>query len=280
MGIKGLHKGLAFCTKKGNLRDYRGRSIAVDSSSWLHRSVYSVSAKYVESMERKHLDSDCVRVSSQYIISRCYEILNSFHIAEIFLVMDGKRCPLKANESADREERRQQNLREARAFKQGGLRHKAEEKYKMCIKIRDELTLAVMDVVANRFRNDKRVKVIWSPYEADAQLAKLCQDQIAHAVVTEDSDVLVYAAAVRVPFPVLFKLDRRNGCCDVISMDWLLSAPTSPANGKPKTALEGLLLNFASREARRSGFGVRLFVQGCVLAGCDYAPNTLPGVGL
>lgn len=150
MGIKGLHKGLAFCTKKGNLRDYRGRSIAVDTSSWLHRSVYSVSAKYVESMERKHLDPDCVRVSSQYIISRCYEILNSFHIAEIFLVMDGKRCPLKANESADREERRQQNLREARAFKQGGLRHKAEEKYKMCSKIEKRMSFRIYNIIRQR----------------------------------------------------------------------------------------------------------------------------------
>lgn len=280
MGIKGLHKGLAFCTKKGNLRDYRGRSIAVDSSSWLHRSVYSVSEQYVESMERKFLDSNCVKVSSNYVITRCYEMLNKFHVAGIFLVMDGKRCPLKANESADREERRQQNLKEARAFKQGGLRYKAEEKYKMCIKIRDELTHAVMDAVAKRFRDDNRVTLLWSPYEADAQLARLCLDQKAHAVITEDSDVLVYSAAARAAFPVLFKLDRNSGSCDVISMDWLLSSPPNPSNGKPKTALEGLLLNFASRETSRPGFGVRLFVQGCVLAGCDYAPNNLPGVGL
>eukprot|EP00980_Cylindrotheca_fusiformis_P011074 scaffold2551_cov113-Cylindrotheca_fusiformis.AAC.13 len=281
MGIKGLHKGLTFCTKKGNLRDYRGRTIAVDSSSWLHRSVYSVSEQYVESMERKALDSHCLKVSSNYIINRCCEMLNKFHIAEIFLVMDGQRCPLKANESADREERRQQNLKEARAFKRKGSRYQAEEKYKMCIKIRDELTHAVMDAVAKRFRNEPRVKLVWSPYEADAQLAKLCLDRKAHAVITEDSDVLVYSAAARISFPVLFKLDRNCGSCDVISMEWLLSPPAvNAANPKSKTALEGLLLNLAFRETKRPGFGVRLFVQGCVFAGCDYAPNNLPGVGL
>jgi len=83
-----------------------------------------------------------------------------------------------------------------------------------------------------------------------------------------------------VAFPVIFKLDRRSGRCDIISMAWLLGAPqTSPA-GKAKSALEALLLNLAFRESKRPGFGVRLFVQGCVLAGCDYASNPLSGVGL
>jgi hypothetical protein len=62
-------------------------------------------------------------------------------------------------------------------------------------------------------------------------------------------------------------------------MDWLISGSANK-RGTSSNGLEGLLLNFASREARRPGFGVRLFVQGCVLAGCDYAPNMIPGVGL
>ena len=39
---------------------------------------------------------------------------------------------------------------------------------------------------------DAKVKVMFAPYEADSQLAKLCHDGIADAVVTEDSDLLVY----------------------------------------------------------------------------------------
>lgn len=161
MGIKGLHKGLAFCTKKGNIRDYRGKSIAVDSSSWLHRSVYSVSETYVEALERGQIESNCVRVSSNYIISRCRELLNYFHVSKIYLTMDGKRCPLKANESKDREERRRQNLQEAQEFKRLGQRGKADEKYKQCIKIRDDFTIAVMKVVERAFRNDDRVNFVW-----------------------------------------------------------------------------------------------------------------------
>ena len=104
---------------------------------------------------------------------------------------------------------------------------------------------------------------------------------LTSTLVRKDSDVLVYSAACHVPFPILFKLDRSSGQCDMISMEWLLSPPPDDPNNMNKgSVLEILLKNLASRQARRPGFGVRLFVQACVLAGCDYAPNQLSGVGL
>jgi len=101
--------------------------------------------------------------------------------------MDGKRCPLKADTNEERERNRQANLSEARAYQKQGRRDKAEEKYKMCIKIKDELTFAVMKEVKQAFHNNPRLHLVWSPYEADAQLAKLCIDGIADAVITEVS---------------------------------------------------------------------------------------------
>jgi hypothetical protein len=81
---------------------------------------------------------------------------------------------------------------------------------------------------------------------------------------------------------VIFKLDRGTGSCDVMNMDWLLSFAEDPSsmNKKAGSALETLLKNLGSRQKKRPGFGARLFVQGCVLAGCDYAPNRLSGIGL
>ena len=128
MGIIGLHKSLAFCTKKGSLRDFSGQALAIDASSWLHKSVYSISERYVESMENHRLDPRCVQVSSKYIIRRCQELLNVWRMSKVILVMDGKRCPLKADTNQDRENRRRQNLEEARKFKHQGHRDKAEEK--------------------------------------------------------------------------------------------------------------------------------------------------------
>lgn len=188
MGIGGLLKGLQFCTEKGHIKDFKGQPLAVDASSWLHKSVYSISEYYVEAYERKQIDQKCINVSANYIFKRCQELFQFADIAEIFLVMDGKRCPLKAVTNDDRERRRVANLEEAREYKRQGQPDKAEEKYKACIKIGDELTTPVLRVVERRFLNSKKpVHLVWSPYEADAQLVKVCRDGLANAIITEVS---------------------------------------------------------------------------------------------
>ena len=165
------------------------------------------------------------------------------------------------------------------------------------------------------------------------------------AVITEDSDILVYSAAAGVAFPVIYKLDKDTGLCDVVSMDWLLSASSSSSSAKSKStkpkplgerksdrlapvrrylppygAQDGpgdkqtsskngsgnssgsagkkkssskrgkggsgtdgpmlaALRSMANLEERKPGAGRRAFVQSCVLAGCDYAPSLVAGVG-
>jgi exonuclease-1 len=191
MGIPGLLKGLQFCSQKRHIRDFSNQVLAVDASSWLHKSVYSVSERYVESLDKGRLDHTCVQVATKYIVSRCQELLLHANIRHIYLTLDGKRCPLKAQTNQDREERRQQNLADARAYKKAGRADKAQEKYKACIKISSQMANAVADEVTRRFAKNGRVTCIYSPYEADAQLVKLCMDGIANAVVTEVSNVSV-----------------------------------------------------------------------------------------
>ena len=186
MGIQGLHKGLGFATRKRTLRDFRGKSLAVDTSSWLHRSVYSIAQRYVEGIEQSHVDPQCVHVSANYIRSRVQELLQHFEISQVYLVMDGKRCPLKADTNGERDRLRQVHLTAARTFQKEGQHDKAGEKYRMCIKIKDDFTMAVMKEVQQFFlKNPRSVHLVWSPYEADAQLAKLCVDGVADAVITE-----------------------------------------------------------------------------------------------
>ena len=280
MGIKGLHKALSFCTVKDNLRNYRNAAIAVDTSSWMHKSVYSISEQYVEMADSGRLDRKCIHVSARYIITRCKELVEGFGIRRVYLVLDGKRIPLKADESKDRDEKRRQNLAEARMLKRNGKRWKAEDKYKSCIRIKDDFTAAVVAEVKRELYNYGRVFIVQSPHEADSQLTRLVLDGNADAVITEDSDVLVYSAAAHVVFPVLFKLDRKTGNCDCIKMDWLLSLTSEEASKPVKSTnkLEIMFRRLAARQAKRKGFGVRLFVQGCILSGCDYR-KSLEGVG-
>jgi len=299
MGILGLLQGVKYASVQGNIQDFKGQSVAVDASSWLHKSVYSIADHYVETTERTNaVDARCVASSSRYMIKRCEELLQYAGIHTVHLVMDGKRCPLKAVTNQDRERKRQENLSEARRYQQAGNRDKMYEKYKACIKVRSDLTQAVMQAVAQRFRvnsNNARgggdVQLVWAPYEADAQLVKLCMDGKAQAVITEDSDIMVYSVACQVPFPILFKLDRNNGSCDIISMDFFLSSPNQQQTAvaaasavldltKKPSGLEPVMTTFMARQARDPGLRGRLFVQACVLAGCDYCPNLLNGVGL
>jgi 5'-3' exonuclease len=293
MGINGLLKGLQSFSKKRHITDFENHSLAVDASSWLHKSVYSISEKYVEAAEhsKKTHDPSCVKISAKYMISRCTELLDhGAKIKSIYLVMDGKRCPLKAQTNDDREERRTNNLKDARRYKKERKNEQAQEKYKACIKIHSAFADAVAEEIQSHFaRNrDKRVHIVRSPYEADSQLVKLCVDGFTQAIVTEDSDVLVYCAACHISVPILYKLERRGanaGACDVISMDWLLNPKLEEAQSKndskkKDSSLNSILKSLCSRQRSNPGKGIRLFVQACVLAGSDYSPSLLEGVGL
>ena len=74
-------------------------------------------------------------------------------------------------------------------------------------------------------------------------------------------------------------------------MDWLLSSSilqpsqisndTKKKNTKKKAStFLTTIRSFAFAERQCAGQGVRLFVQACVLSGCDYVVNTISGVGL
>ena len=290
MGITGLLQGLKPFTEKRNVLEFANQSLAIDTSSWLHKSVYSIADHYVEAMEDKgrHChDAKCIDTSSRYIVKRCEELLLYARIKALFLVLDGKRCPLKAVTNQDREQKRQKALSEARAHRRSGARDKMFEKYKTCIKITHPFTVAVMEKVMQHFRKNRVVHEVQSPYEADAQLVQLCISGITQAIITEDSDVLVYSAACRTVFPVLFKLDRNSGSCQVITMSWLLDPEHNQSlledyktSSKTVTALELTAIRWMQQELKNPGLGSRLFVQACVLAGCDYAPSLLTGVGL
>ena len=61
------------------------------------------------------------------------------------------------------------------------------------------------------------IEVIISPYEADAQLAHLCQIGYCDSVLTEDGDILVYSAICGVPFNVFYKFER-TGSVQIINL--------------------------------------------------------------
>jgi 5'-3' exonuclease len=245
MGINGLLKGLSpllipenetstngkINTAKPlyNIRQFKNKTVAIDASSWLYKACYSASDRLVEAIEAGKIDHICEKILCRYMTKRCDELLNFAGIRRVRLVFDGKRCPLKAVTNREREARRMKNLTEARRLMRLGMKDQAIDKYKACVKVVPWMAESVAKAVAQKWKKqngfgnlEPQVTCIFSPYEADAQLVKLCVDGLADAVITEDSDVLVYSAACMHSFPIIYKLDRNSGSCDVISMDWLL----------------------------------------------------------
>lgn len=81
------------------------------------------------------------------------------------------------------------NLAEARRLVSSGRREEARDRYNKCVKGTDEMARVVCAEVEKVFGKgeEAKVKCVFSPYEADAQLARLCVDGVCHAVVTEVS---------------------------------------------------------------------------------------------
>ena len=104
-------------------------------------------------------------------------------VAGVILVFDGRRCPLKAGTNAEREARRRSNLAEARRLRALGRMQEARDKYKQCIKATDSMARSVAAGVEKRYKVTgpnhfgalPKVRCVFAPYEADAQLAALAR---------------------------------------------------------------------------------------------------------
>ena len=100
-----------------------------------------------------------------------------------------------------------------------------------------------------------------------------CRVGRGDVIITEDSDLLVFCAATGVAVPVLFKMGD-DGCFDlVLQLDQDLGAKAVAAAAQDPASCGP----FVSK--MREDFSLRMFVQCCILAGCDYSAG-LVGVGL
>ena len=156
------------------------------------------------------------------------------------------------------------------------------------------------------------IEVIVAPYEADPQLAYLCHIGYCDAVMSEDSDILVYSACCGTNFPILYKLDNKGSVetidlslCGVlmdtdtrgiIDENALVSSYDGSQGSDVKISLKGPegfihqlrthfhpvktnCNNISSINSNSNIQGRRMFVQMCLLAGCDYC-ESIPSVGL
>ena len=161
------------------------------------------------------------------------------------VVFDGAKMPLKADTESGRRESRTKNLAKGRAFLASGNTSMANKHFQRAVTVSPSMVCTFMQML-----RDEGVKFTVAPYEADAQLAHLARTRQVDAVISEDSDLLVFGCP-----RVIFKMDD-GGTGQMISLDRVIGGC-------------GML----------RPFDMVKFQEMCVLAGCDYLPS-IPGLAL
>lgn len=237
MGIQGLLPLLKPIQKPVSIaEDFAGQVIGVDAYCWLHKGAYGCAMELVEGKKSF--------IYVNYVLKRVNMLLH-FNVKPI-LVFDGSYLPSKAGQEAQRRKTRQENKAKGLAFLRAGNRQQALECFQKCVDITPEMALEVIKECRK-----KGVDCIVAPYEADAQLAYLMKAGIAQAIISEDSDLLVYGCQ-----KVIFKMDAYGHGVAVDLADL--------------SKLTKLKLHEFTQEK---------FRHMCILSGCDYLPS-IKGIGL
>ncbi|CAO1631102.1 unnamed protein product [Parajaminaea phylloscopi] len=236
MGIQGLLPLLKEIQDPIHVSRYRGQTLGIDGYVWLHRGAYGC-AKALAKGEP----------TTKYINYALHRIrMLQHHGVTPYVVFDGDRLPSKAGTENDREQRRVDSRAKADELSARGQEAAAFEHYAKCVDVTPEMAFQLIKAL-----RAQGIKYVVAPYEADAQLAFLERHGLIDAVVTEDSDLLVFGCK-----RVLFKMDADGRCIEI-----------QQAN---LTACKRL--SFV-------GWTTDLFRQMAILSGCDYLPS-IQGLGL
>lgn len=242
MGISGLFGFLSKCVHPGNLNDFHGKTVAIDMPCWIHRAAISDA----QNIALKTNEKETNKKINEYIEKRLNLVINK-GITPI-AVFDGKKLKAKKETNEKRRNNRDAALDRAREALRSGDTNKAYSLFCQAIKIPPEMNEAV-----KRLCQRKNIQVITSPYEADAQLAYLSKAKYVTAVISEDSDLVIYGVN-----HLLTKL-QDDGQCQHVNGTELSRVTELECFTREKL----LWLRYA-----------------CIMQGCDYYPSGLKGIGL
>jgi 5'-3' exonuclease len=174
----------------------------------------------------------------KYFMNRVQELLAAGIVP--VLVFDGGKLPAKVDEEESRQKKRTHSLAIASNLMREGNRTAAAEHFAKAVDVTPQLAHTVQAAAALI-----GVEILVAPYEADAQLAFLSLNGFVDAVISEDSDLLVYGCP-----EVLFKFDSASGMCERILQRDVAGCLGFPANANCDFLKHVALLN-----------------------GCDYCPG-------
>nr|CAG8475644.1 1840_t:CDS:10 [Entrophospora candida] len=236
MGIPSLLQNLRSIESFTSISKYAGTTVGIDAYSWLHKGASTCVASLVRNKETKrHVDFCLTRV----------KMLQKFKVRPL-LVFDGGYLPAKEFTEKKREMLRLEYRRLGEECIKKGKVLEAKEYFLRSFDITPEIAHQLILALRNA-----KVDYVVAPYEADAQLAYLEKKKKISAIITEDSDLLVFGCN-----KVIYKLDQYGNGVE-ISRDRFGDV----------------------EELNLLGWTDKQFRQMAMLAGCDYLPS-IAGMGI
>lgn len=241
MGIQGLLPNVDSASIRSKIDLFKGKRVAIDTYGWLHRSAANCAESIVLGKP--------TRVHINYCVERIRN-LQKKGITPV-CVFDGATLPMKKVTEEERSKRRNDAKKEIIRLQSEKKSHSSYTMKSLCQKALD-ITPTIAHQVLKVLRDEYKIECIVAPYEADAQLSYLSRIRYVDAVITEDSDMLVFGSIC-----TIYKYDDKTGLCRVIYWKDLYKSGVIP----------------------QSMFSYETFVLGCILTGCDYVKSP-QGVGI
>uniref|UniRef100_A0A2A4J8I6 Exonuclease 1 n=1 Tax=Heliothis virescens TaxID=7102 RepID=A0A2A4J8I6_HELVI len=187
MGITGLLPFIEKASRRTNVSEFNGCTVAIDSYCWLHKGAFACAEKLVRGEETDMHIKYCLKYVTMLLSKNIKPIL----------VFDGRHLPAKALTESKRRESRDISKKRAAELLSLGKIEEARNYMRRSVDITHSMALSLIKECRKR-----NVDCIVAPYEADAQLAYLNIKNIAQVIITEDSDLILFGCK-----KVLFKMD-------------------------------------------------------------------------
>ncbi|RHZ89360.1 hypothetical protein Glove_16g90 [Diversispora epigaea] len=236
MGINYLLRSLKSIQTKISISKYAGKTVGVDAYGWLYKGIHTCISELVQNQPTtKYVDSCMRRV----------KMLQSFDVRP-FLVFDGGSLPAKIQTEIKRREKRQEYRKLGQELYKEGRYDEALNTLAKTVDVTPEMAYNLIQAL-----RAENVDYVVAPYEADAQLAYLEKKNQISAIITEDSDFLVFGCKT-----VIYKLDSDGDGIEICRNDF----------GKVQ-------------ELNMAGWTDKQFREMTMLSGCDYL-GSISGIGL
>lgn len=237
MGVKGLLLSLKSVQRPCKISEFSGTRVAIDGFAWLHRAAYA-------NLHKAVVDRTLGREAINFCLKRA-RLLTAYGVKPFF-VFDGRSLPAKAATNAERRDARTEAKERVDLHLAAGDKQKAHKAMGQAVAITWPMVVDLMQAL-----RAIKVEFMVAPYEADAQLGYLSITGFVSAVISEDSDLLLYGCS-----NVLFKMDEQGNCVHVRG-ESLVDAGLLPAHL----------------------FSLEILIVICALSGCDYTKG-VSGIGL